>query len=47
MLRVTIGGTEGWDEDKEEFVTLGEVYVLDLEHSLLSVSKSSTISKRW
>lgn len=39
MLRITIEPFEGYDEDKEEFVQVGETVVLDLEHSLLSLSK--------
>jgi hypothetical protein len=38
MLIVTITGDEFFNEETEEFVTIGDV-VLELEHSLLSVSK--------
>lgn len=38
MLRITIAGDEFYDEITETFSTVGDV-VLDLEHSLLSLSK--------
>lgn len=38
MLTIIIKGDEVWDENKEEFSTINDV-VLDLEHSLLSLSK--------
>lgn len=38
MLRITIEGDETWNEETEEFGTVTSV-VLDLEHSLLSLSK--------
>lgn len=38
MLRIIIEGDELYDEEKEEFFTIDDV-TLDLEHSLLSVSK--------
>lgn len=39
MLQITIQlSPEGWDEEKQEFVD-PEVQVLELEHSLVSVSK--------
>lgn len=38
MLELTIPATEGWDEAKQEFVTIKE-QTLRLEHSLVSLSK--------
>lgn len=38
MLRITIPKTELWDEQKEEFINSDE-QMLELEHSLLSISK--------
>lgn len=39
MLQIKIPATEAWDEEKEEFVTVNEEQVLQLEHSLVSISK--------
>ena len=39
MLRIVIKDEELWDEEKEEFVDGEVVATLDLEHSLLSLSK--------
>ena len=39
MLQITIPATESWDELKEEFVTIGKEQTLQLEHSLVSLSK--------
>lgn len=39
MLQIKIPATEAWDERKEEFVTTNEEQVLQLEHSLVSISK--------
>ena len=43
MLEITIPGTEEWDENKEEFITIKET-TLRLEHSLVSLSKWES---RW
>ena len=39
MLRITIPAEESWDEDKEEFVVVEKEQTLQLEHSLVSLSK--------
>ena len=39
MLRIIIEGTEGYNEETNEFIPPSDNVVLDLEHSLLSVSK--------
>ena len=39
MLLITIPASESWDERKEEFVTTFEEKTLQLEHSLVSISK--------
>ena len=39
MLTITIPGDEGWDPEKEEFVSLSSPVTLKLEHSLLSLAK--------
>lgn len=39
MLKITIPAREGYDEVKEEFVCLSKEYTLQLEHSLISISK--------
>ena len=38
MLQITVPGIDGWDETKDEFVTLKDA-TLVLEHSLISISK--------
>ena len=38
MLQITIPASEGWDENKQEFVNTKE-QTLQLEHSLVSLSK--------
>lgn len=39
MLQITIPAVELWDEKKEEFVTGSKEQTLQLEHSLISLSK--------
>ena len=39
MLQITIPATEGWDDNKEEFVPVDKEVTLQLEHSLISLSK--------
>lgn len=39
MLKITVPSTEYWDETKEEFVNIGKEQTLQLEHSLVSISK--------
>lgn len=39
MLRITIPASELWDENKEEFVIVAKEQTLQLEHSLVSLSK--------
>lgn len=39
MLEITIPSTEMWDESRQEFVTIGKPVTLQLEHSLVSISK--------
>lgn len=39
MLQITIPAVEDWDELREEFVTREKEQTLQLEHSLLSLSK--------
>ena len=39
MLQIKIPSTEAWDENKEEFVQTSHEQVLQLEHSLVSISK--------
>lgn len=39
MLRITIPASELWDEKKEEFITVAKEQTLQLEHSLVSLSK--------
>lgn len=38
MLTIVVAGKELWDEQSEEFTTIGDT-VLELEHSLVSLSK--------
>lgn len=39
MLQIVIPGIEGWDEEKQEFVQLTKPRTLQMEHSLVSLSK--------
>lgn len=39
MLTITIPASEGWDESKQEFVPIEPAQNLQLEHSLISLSK--------
>lgn len=39
MLYITVPAVQGYDESKNEFVTLAEEQTLELEHSLFSISK--------
>ena len=39
MLVITVPGVEGWDEQKEEFVSAKPPACLQLEHSLISLAK--------
>lgn len=39
MLQITVPPASGWDEEKEEFTPIGKPFNLQLEHSLVSLSK--------
>lgn len=39
MIQITIPSDELWDEAKQEFITIKKDYTLQLEHSLVSISK--------
>lgn len=39
MLQIVVPDTEFWDSDKQEFLSMGKDQVLQLEHSLVSISK--------
>lgn len=39
MLQLVLPSVEGWDENREEFVTVLKEQKLTLEHSLVSISK--------
>lgn len=39
MIKITLGGTDLWDEEHERFIESPEPVTLKLEHSLISISK--------
>ena len=39
MLQITVPAKEGWNPDTEEFTSIGKDQTLQLEHSLVSISK--------
>lgn len=39
MIEITIPATDGWDSRKEEFVEIEPACTIQLEHSLVSISK--------
>lgn len=43
MLKLEISGERLWDEDKNEFLPPTKDYILQMEHSLISVSKWEAI----
>jgi hypothetical protein len=45
VLRITVPGVEHFDEENSEFITKGD-YVLELEHSLVTLSKWESITER-
>lgn len=46
MLQITIKKTELWDSRKQEFVEIDRDYTINLEHSLISLSKWESIWKK-
>lgn len=46
MLKITLGDTEGYDEKTETFVTVVGDVEIELEHSLISLSKWESKFKR-
>lgn len=43
MLTIVISGERKWDDEKEEFIPATKDYTLQMEHSLLSISKWEAI----
>ena len=43
MLKLTVKGEERWDDEKEVFIPAMKEHTLQLEHSLLSISKWEAI----
>lgn len=43
MLSLFVSGEQKWDEEKEEFIPATKDYTLQMEHSLLSISKWESI----
>lgn len=46
MLPLVIKGTRIWDDEKEEFIPAMKDYTLQMEHSLLSISKWESIYEK-
>ena len=46
MLTIYIPAQEGWDEEKEQFVEYRKARTIQLEHSLVSISKWESITEK-